>query len=47
MGIANRAGLGQTVEFNRRATATTQILAGILPNPTDPALKRFIGERRF
>jgi len=31
-----------TSEFNRRATATAQILAGILPNPADPALNRLL-----
>jgi hypothetical protein len=29
-------------EFNRRATATAQILAGITPNPTDPVLNRLL-----
>ena len=31
-----------TQEFNRRATATAQILAGITPNPADPALNRLL-----
>ena len=31
-----------TPEFNRRATATAQILAGITPNPADPALARLL-----
>jgi len=31
-----------TQEFNRRATATSQILAGITPNPVDPALNRLL-----
>jgi hypothetical protein len=34
-------------EFNRRATATAQILAGITPNPPDPALKRFVESDTF
>jgi hypothetical protein len=29
-------------DFNRRATAIAQILAGISPNPPDPALKRLV-----
>jgi len=29
-------------EFNRRATATAQILAGITPNPADPVLTRLL-----
>ena len=29
-------------EFNRRATATAQILAGITPNPPDPVLNRLL-----
>lgn len=33
--------VGETLEFNRRATATAQILAGITPNPPEAALKRF------
>ncbi|MSP36900.1 MAG: hypothetical protein EXR70_00235 [Deltaproteobacteria bacterium] len=28
-------------EFNRRATATAQLLAGIMPNPPEPAFNRF------
>jgi hypothetical protein len=34
-------------EFNRRATATAQILAGITPNPSDPALKRLVESDTF
>ena len=34
-------------EFNRRATATAQILAGITPNPPDPALKRWVETDAF
>jgi hypothetical protein len=34
-------------EFNRRATATAQILAGITPNPPEPALKRFVESDAF
>ena len=29
-------------EFNRRATATAQILAGMVPNPPEPALSRLL-----
>ncbi len=29
-------------EFNRRATATAQILAGLTPNPADPVLNRLL-----
>jgi len=29
-------------EFNRRATATAQLLAGITPNPPEPAFNKFI-----
>jgi len=35
------------IEFNRRATATAQILAGISPNPPDPALKRLVDTDAF
>lgn len=35
------------MEFNRRATATAQILAGITPNPYDSALKRFVETEAF
>jgi hypothetical protein len=38
---------GDNVEFNRRATATAQILAGITPNPLDPALKRLVESDTF
>jgi len=38
---------GDNIEFNRRATATAQILAGILPNPPDPALKRLVDTDAF
>ena len=38
---------GETAEYNRRATATAQILAGITPNPVDPALKRLIESEAF
>jgi hypothetical protein len=34
-------------EFNRRATATAQILAGIAPNPPEPALKRLVDSDAF
>jgi hypothetical protein len=36
-----------SMEFNRRATATAQILAGITPNPLDPALKRLVESDAF
>jgi hypothetical protein len=36
-----RAAANETGEFNRRATATAQLLAGIMPNPPEPALNRF------
>ena len=29
-------------EFNRRATATAQLLAGITPNPPEPAFNRLL-----
>ena len=35
------------IAFNRRATATAQILAGITPNPPDTALKRFVETDAF
>ena len=35
----------EPAEYNRRATATAQILAGITPNPADPALKRLVASR--
>src|ERR1043165_8789219 len=38
---------GETAEYNRRATATAQILAGITPNPPDPALKRLVESEAF
>jgi len=38
---------GETAEYNRRATATAQILAGITPNPPDPALKRLVESDAF
>src|ERR1041384_769401 len=36
-----------SMEYNRRATATAQILAGITPDPPDPALKRLIETDAF
>jgi hypothetical protein len=42
-----QANPGDTQEFNRRATATAQILAGIAPNPLEPALKRFVESDTF
>src|SRR4029079_13546935 len=38
---------GETAEYKRRATATAQILAGITPNPPDPALKRLVESDAF
>jgi hypothetical protein len=38
---------GDNLEYNRRATATAQILAGIAPNPPDPALKRLVETDTF
>src|SRR5262245_27041696 len=37
----------ETQEFNRRATATAQILAGITPNPPEPILKLFVDSEAF
>jgi len=36
-----RASAVEPGEFNRRATATAQLLAGITPNPPEPAFNRF------
>jgi hypothetical protein len=33
--------------YNQRATATAQILAGMTPNPLDPALKRLVDTEAF
>ena len=35
-----RAATHEAAEFNRRATATAQLLAGIMPNPPEPAFNR-------
>jgi hypothetical protein len=35
------------LEFNRRATATAQILAGVTPNPSDSALQRLVETEAF
>lgn len=40
-------GWAETQEFNRRATATAQILAGVTPNPPEAALKRFVDSEAF
>ena len=37
----------ETGEFNRRATATAQILAGIVPPAGDPALDRLVKLEAF
>ena len=42
-----RAANGESLEYNQRATATAQILAGITPNPPDAALKRFVETDAF
>jgi hypothetical protein len=42
-----RTSSADTAEFNRRATATAQILAGITANPLDPALKRLVESDTF
>jgi hypothetical protein len=38
---------GKEIDFNRRATATAQILAGIVPYPLDPALNRLVETEAF
>ena len=45
--LLGHATAGDNIEFNRRATATAQILAGISPNPPDPALKRLVDTDAF
>ena len=40
-GVASPAA-AESENFNRRATATAQILAGITPSPGDPALQRLV-----
>jgi hypothetical protein len=37
-----QAATHELVEFNRRATATAQLLAGITPNPPEPAFNRLL-----
>jgi hypothetical protein len=37
-----RAATNEPAEFNRRATATAQLLAGITPNPPEPAFNRLL-----
>jgi len=37
----------QSSDFNRRATATAQILAGITPTAGDPAFVRLLGSGAF
>ena len=37
-----RAAANEPAEFNRRATATAQLLAGITPNPHEPAFNRLM-----
>jgi len=41
-GQDGRAGTNELAEFNRRATATAQLLAGITPNPPEPAFNRLL-----
>jgi hypothetical protein len=46
--LATRAGAAvNEAEFNRRATATAQILGGIVANPIEPALKKFVESDAF
>ena len=40
VGQNGRAATHEAAEFNRRATATAQLLAGIMPNPPEPAFNR-------
>jgi hypothetical protein len=40
LGRDGRATANEPAEFNRRATATAQLLAGITPNPPEPAFNR-------
>ena len=48
LGLAARVyAVGGEIEYNRRATATAQILAGIMPNPIEPALKKFVETDAF
>src|SRR5262245_6023134 len=37
-----QSGTNEAGEFNRRATATAQLLAGITPNPAEPAFNRLL-----
>ena len=41
VGQKSQAGNNDAQEFNRRATATAQLLAGLAPNPPEPAFNRF------
>ena len=47
LGYGLRDALAKEPDFNRRATATAQILAGITPNPNDPVLARLIETDAF
>src|ERR1044071_605723 len=47
MAVPIASALAETGEFNRRATAISQILAGISPNPPDQALKRLVDTEAF
>ena len=47
LGYGLRDALAKEPDFNRRATATAQILAGITPNPNDSALGRLIETDAF
>ncbi|MGH7886585.1 MAG: hypothetical protein ACREPG_01885 [Candidatus Binatia bacterium] len=42
IGRDGRAASQEPAEFNRRATATAQLLAGISPNPPEPAFNRLL-----
>jgi hypothetical protein len=39
--------LAENADFNQRATATAQILAGIIPTTPDPALKSYVESEAF
>ena len=47
MSAAAKAGAVDSLEFNRRATATAQVMAGITPPPGDPAIDRLVKLEAF
>jgi hypothetical protein len=47
LGAAQHRASAETFDFNRRATATAQILAGITPSPPEAVLKQFIETDAF